>query len=463
MKDRQTSPMNFYNRTFELQVVEEMVDLLKAESTRPQRIINFYGVSGTGKTSLLRWLNREYAHSFLPTSDPSPTMSEQDFLMTLLNEFSNFLRIEIPEIPADLTISPNATMQELKNYTDDLLHGLEKSENPHVLMLFDDYDAWPRHLQEIFEQVVLNVVIKHNCALVVFTSRTNLSFRGQSSLNFYTVYRELGTFTATVIEERYDEYLNIVPYILRITAGLPLCVERLMEQMHENNISTVDEFLEHEREFTKKNYEDIVEERVLQDVKPWTHDTLHILSIPRRFNVKIISYLLPRVPRLAERYHEYANIDYLELIEIFGYLSPWNQSRNGYSIQKIVRQILSYYMQVFRLEEFQRVNELLLTMYEDQIQHDTPKVYDLVEYLYHTRLTIQLEKNGEKKKEEIAQKFSACVQDIFTRFEQQVSAIDCLNELKETIEHDDDLRAYLTEDTKLILEQTLKSSDLAKD
>lgn len=457
---------HFYNRDDEKNFVEK---LLREGSSlnRSQRIINFSGLDGSGKTWFLQWLYHEYQNQkhthccFLKAEDvksPAEVSPEALFKKVLrdLSEDADYTP------PPNLNILEQSTIPELEAHLEHFLRALDESGDRKILLLIDDYEQFPSHLGEMLEKYVLWKMVKCKCALTVLTSRANdvtnrsqFIFQHKGCLRIHTHYRELTNFTYQDVSGQYQEYIKCIPQILRVTAGLPICVEHLIEQVQQRHVKTDSEFMEHEKEFVSLNYESPVKNRVLAEVKPEMQEVICILSIPRRFNIGVMKSLLPKI--MPEKYQQCLDVNYLDLAQSLGDPSLWNLVRNAYSIREPVRRILSYYMALLDTKKFSEINEELLHVYEQQINSPSFKVHEYVEYLYHRLNRTRLSIGAETPRETISQRFFEDVETVFKQCVEKNMSIDELNELRMMLEADQDMWEYLSEATLQFMDQTVRS------
>ena len=447
---------SFQTRELEFSLVENLYSADPTNIIKPQRILNFYGISGSGKTWILQHLWLIYRAKtpclFLTqeTLAQRLSLSARAFLIAVFNDVLAQIR---SFTACDISLPQQASLADFEAALQQVLRFIEKRKQLVILLLCDEYDRWPEPLRHAFEEHILRQFIHVDRIFAILATHLRISFEDQPALSYYTFAHELNAFTCQALEQQYQQYHDIAPYILRITAGLPCCVERLIEQLEQDRITTVSEFLRHEKRFVKNNYDMLLKDHILGELEPHIHDALCVLSIPRRFNIGVMNYLLPEI--LPEVFRKYTESSYLKLIRQLGYTALWNPARNGYSIHISVRRILAYYLKLFDEEAFLRVNSILVNMYKAQLDVSMTNVHELVEYVYHILVHLQL---NPPPSFSLAQEFSQHVKRLF---EQYITAykpdIDDLNALKEMLETDDDLKDYLTRDIQQYMEHILKT------
>lgn len=440
----------FYDRDGEADFVKEML----SSREHAERIINFSGFAGSGKSWLLRWLFHKYQAKIpccLLTAEEiinSSTFKKEELFRKVIEDFSRQSGYRADS----LDFSGRNGMQKFANELENFLTYMHSRGN--ILLLIDDYDAFPSALMSPVESLLLSKLVESSCVLVVLNSQDELMFEHQQNLRLHTDYRELTPFDYESVSGHYQDYLELIPRILHITAGLPICVENMIAALRQHNVTTESEFLKNERQFVRINYERPMSKQVLANIAPEMHEVICALSIPWRFNVGIMRALLPTV--IPGRFDEYTDLDYLDLINSLGYLSRWNPACNGYAIHQTIQRILSYYMALLDLDRFSEINDKLLAIYQAQIETGPFEVHHFVELLYHRLMSIRLS-HRETAQTEIKQAFSVCLKELFAVCLDKSTSLDDPNSLKEMLEVDKDMRDFLTGEIKQWMESAVRS------
>lgn len=424
MTHLETHKTVYYDRNHEVELIEDIVALKRKKNHNLQRIVNFFAISGLGKSALI-------------------------------NKIKNNLQCELLAV----VINSNSSTTKISPLLEKINCHLNTQKNSKLLLLIDDYDKLPLDVQEACENKILNKIIKNPYATAVLTSHASLSYRNQKNLSYYTLFQELKSFTPSVVKKQYQNYVDLIPSILKITAGLPLCVEKAMAYIQERNISTLPEFLRHEKEVITLNYDIVIRNVIAKEIVTDNANLIEIicvLSILRRFNIDLMRYLFPEV---TSPYIKLKDITYMNSIDDMRNLVfvSWTQGRCWYTLRRSVRQILLYYMQNIHLQKVIAINMKLQNFYANKIKEPVPKTHHLVEYFYHTLFAMQLDQKEASSERDIQRKFSANIRRYFTTYKSREPSIDSLNTFKESLENDEDMRDYITEEVQELMEQTLKS------
>jgi hypothetical protein len=452
---------SFYDRQDEIELLESL--LSKENSLLSESIINFHGITGSGKTWLLEWVWCKYESNFpcllFPNSITYPhemLLSKQRAIWFVINSLQEQLATQF-EIPAELLARTNHSLDELESKLNQLFRFID-DQQLRLLILVDDYDTIPSQLKDIIANVLLTRVVRSDNVLALLTSNSSYLFEESNpTLGLNTLHVELETFTQDAIERQHKIYSELSSCILNVTAGLPICVENLIDYLPKHNITTESQFLRHESKVVQYNYHTYVEKHILANTDSVKLQAMIFLSVPRRFNIGIMSSLLPKW--IPSNYQGFTNVDYLGLVQDFKPYAQWNPSRNGYSIQGALRQILQHYYKTKNPENFNTVNSELIEMYESQ-NLTSMSIHSIIELLYHKLLSLQLSSDEvTTPSREVRRKFSEEVGVFYEQYKRDTT-LDELNAFYESVINDKDLRDYLTRNVCNVMKSELMRREL---
>jgi hypothetical protein len=248
---------------------------------------------------------------------------------------------------------------------------------------------------------------------------------------------ELPRFEAETLTSTFPEYEEIMPEILKASGGLPLLTDGFIQELEECKITTAEDFRAQERGLLKRYYRDHVDQMLSEGFNASTRETVLVLALLRRFDVKVLKGILPKV--LAAYYDGYGTADYIELIERLGSWVYW-RIQGGYAVNEAFRMALQGYVRFEKPQLYRKTHIAAEKLYEDLLQQGC-RVDCLVELLYH-RLAL-LESNNKVEPSTIPARLGDWLQE---HLPGSLTTSELIS-LRNCLLQDPDLKDYVSEDS----------------
>lgn len=376
--------VTFVNREAERDLIEDSLRALEDYRNILLRtpIINFYGIDGIGKTSIVQHIEDMCKRGNIHYIRVSANESAQGFSRSIIQQAKRY-PISIDEYYDEYLLQQSITIIK------DLL------KQGAVVMLLDAVDTTN---QELVERIAntLREVVDENKLFVVLTSKKVLSFESERAVG-----RKLTSIALKPFDQKgCDDYLDTIGipldpevrnYIYDWTQGYPLAIEVMTDAIAKQSL---DPRLEADRKpLMAYIFRHVIEERVLAHLKPLIREkyqkTLLLLAIPRRFNVVIMQELVERFEPALKRESSTAYINLSqELIRETGILS-WNMLKAGFSIDTPIRRIYLLKNKIEREERYLEIHRFLAELNKKLADTltGTDHIWYIREYLYHSAFT----------------------------------------------------------------------------
>jgi len=345
----------FVNRQEELQRIDEVCDALQDERRLVRTpIMEFYGIDGIGKTSLLEQVGTLCSHKKLP-----------------------YILEEAPQISS------------FKKSTERLL----EARKPAVVML-DRLDAVnAEQLREI--GFFLNNLIENHRLFIVLASRSMQGFS-----NVRSIARKLKIYHLKPLKTEFcRDYLNGIAgsitqkmrdSILDWTRGYPLAMNVMAEAIIQEHLDP--EVEQDQKTLIRILFEKVIEQNILatvtlDDERERYATLLSLLSLPRRFNLALMQDII----------EEFAPPEYkldggsLAYITLPGAINKatnvlvWDLQRTGYCIDAPVRHLLLLKQRIEQPERYVEMHRFLAQKNESFAQKvsGADHIRYLREFFYH--------------------------------------------------------------------------------
>lgn len=346
-------------RHLEYEHAQEFIANIENELSGCPLLLNIFAPKGFGKLAFLEQIWEDY-ELYLPTSlinvdrFLNPAIANdfvaKDLLKHIISEFGERLPSRNFPLPPDYM---NWTSEE--DLAALLMEGCLRAEEygKVSLILINNYDLMPKEHQHWFQKEILNPAIRSEKVAIVLTSETQLRFTESFELRMRLESRKLNGFDADTISHALPEFEWIAGDIHKFTGGLPKLVGAFTDQLKESHVTTLADFKAHAQELTLNYYPTYVEEGVLADLPTDIQETLFILALLQRFDIKILKKILPDL--IPESYRDYSTPDYLDLIDR---LQPWVEWRRegGYTLNPALQLMLQGYILTIKPDLYHRVS-----------------------------------------------------------------------------------------------------------
>lgn len=432
--------------------IRQFIEDIKNDLAGAPFFLNLFAPKGFGKTMFLEQIWQDYER-VLPASlvcvcdfrkQDDKEVNLRDLLVRITRDFGERLPRRIAPLPSDY--------EELTNerHLAELLVNLVSSAKDYekvTLLLIDDYDLMPKSQRRWFQENIFSPASRTRKIAVVLTSANELRFTESFDLRMRLESRELSSLDPEAISRALPKYERIAGEIHRITGGWPLLTGEFIEQLKASKVATPADFQAHAKELTGKYYRAYVEDRVLADLAPDIRETMLVLALLRRFDVKVLKKILPDL--LPEPYQSYGTADYLDLID---HLRPWVDWRRqgGYVLNPAFRLMLQGYVLTIKPDLYKRVNRVAEVMYRGWLENEH-REHHLIELLYHVLALYRAEKGNAlfPVQDEMSQ---IRVSDELLKYltgdgGPRLQATD-LDSLRNSLEQDPHLKYYVSEEVK---------------
>jgi hypothetical protein len=347
----------FVNREEELKLIEDALDILCGGRLLLRTpIIEFYGVEGIGKTTLLNEIKEKCDNKHV-------SCVWEDLAASSSNHFLN-------------------TVQQLVN---------EKEPEPVVLILDSLDRADEQWLLTITEW--LGELTDNSNFFVILASRKREWFDNNTSIVRKLTIRHLEPFN----RENCDKYLHseginsseIIKEFYQWTRGYPLAMQVMAEFL-----STADFHIgnmQDQAQFIAIMAEKVIDERLLRQVEnaSWYRMMLSLFSVPRRFNLVIMQEIIEQFAPQEGYQNRLAYIPLPNKINQATYVLNWDTQRGGYYVDASIRNIFLLEMKIKAHKDYV-ANHLLLAKINKRLFGEVTgldRVRYLLEYFYHIAIS----------------------------------------------------------------------------
>lgn len=446
--------------------LRKFVEDIKNNLAGAPLFLNLFAPKGFGKTSFLEQMWEEYER-VLPASlvrardflREDASLALDKMLIHIFDQLGERLPRRLAPLPSDYKGWTN--VQQLAEWLLKLVSGAKDYEKV-TLLLIDDYDFISEEQRHWLQEHFLSPASRQGKIAVVLTSETELRFTESFELRMRLECRELTSLDPEAISRALPEYEGIAGEIHKITGGLPLLTEQFIEQLKDLQVKTLPDLKVHAQELTNRYYRAYVEDRILADLASDIRETMLVLSLLRRFDIKVLKKLLPDL--LVEPYQSYGTVDYLDLIDR---LRPWVEWRRqgGYTLNPALRLVLEGYILTIRPDLYKKVNHAAESLYREWLGSEYNEHY-LVELLYHVLAQYRAEVNGLFfVQDEMSQaKVGSELLRFLTENGGHIHDVDSVIALRNSLEQDPDLKNYISENVKREIDRVIleKSKETPK-
>jgi hypothetical protein len=375
---RSYDPTAFVDRQPELEKISRSVRQAIGEARRIEwPVINFWGVTGTGKSWLLQHLHHLYRY---PARVEKPTIAliYGNFSQNK-NELSGNISQSLgrqleQQLPLELEQSDklnSALQQALSGNIHGLVHALLECEAQNfvpVILLDNTELIEPEVWQEIEQQLIEPLVVSGRILFIISGRRYIPRWRR------YEVRRRvqdphdthLQPFSEKSVKELIQnrQYNVEVDILLPLTAGNPRLVDELGRLLH--NSAQGEEI---NRTFIEQRTEQILpvlqqyEQDLLTHVPQNLHDPLRAIIPLRVYRMEALRFMLER--ESAEKYGAWREGDYLRTLRDLDQTEIvwWNKERRAYTTDDIARRIINQRQSLADKEEFVRWHRNAVNLY----------------------------------------------------------------------------------------------------
>jgi len=364
------------NREKERKLITDAITALTSDDQLVETpIVNFFGLPGIGKSRLLdeiisiydpqevRWLK-------LDASEDIPIFSAG-----VLRRIERYCPGAEPPVSLQASLS--------------LLETLLKHSS--LVLLVDNIESTDERQVSLLENI-LEKLILYNNIFIVLASQGELSFHRQRKIQRKLTPSALSLLDRTFSQQYVLTHLPALsePQQARFftwTQGHPLAMEELLQAISEHNNLTDDRV---QPQVLQRLLDALVirhlRERVPQE-QEWFETMLHLLAVPRRFNVIFIRLLVERFA--PESYRLSSSVEYVKLPQKIGQVTgvlQWKRELAGFTLEEPVRTLLLFQLKLQFAERYHALNLFLAELnwqYACETGHMGDRVQYEKEFVYH--------------------------------------------------------------------------------
>ncbi|HEU5381001.1 MAG TPA: ATP-binding protein [Ktedonobacteraceae bacterium] len=372
----------FVNRIPELTTIEEHFNMFFNQKERLAGytpILDFYGVKGIGKTSLLHKFSQKLVETNTRYIEAEFHRDASVLARRLQAQAQKYMPVASAE---------NETQDA---YTQSI-HQLQKllDQGPLVLLL-DAIDTNDQQQIDALEKM-LRELVGYQTLFVLLTSRHQLHFENERK-----VRDKLKTYNVEPFSQEHSYiYLKQLDTSLTVeqcqiifdwTRGYPLAMNKLVEIMH-TGLDITDK--EGQKHIAQQIADQILMQEQLATIPPaeqeWYQNILYLLTIPRSFNLIILQQL---IEHFKPEYKLANSLAYLvlprKIIQATGIIT-WKMALAGFAMDEPVRYILQLNLKINQPQRYKELHAFL-AQYNWQNAIETTnheRTRYLREYLYHS-------------------------------------------------------------------------------
>ncbi len=434
----------FVDRDREMQLIEDSFEILQDKNRLLRNpILEFYGVSGIGKTLLLEKIKERCNITGFPYIWIDLVRKKNTIQNEVISQVKNYL----PENDTQFELSAvNITRVLLK-------------QGP-VIMLFDAIDeVSSEQLLEI--EGLLRDLINDENLFVVLASKTMTEFKNERSIARKLKWFILDALDRSSCEEYLDKWeqhrdppekqinSDVRELIIAWTRGYPLAMNVMIEAINQR--------FDPRTELGKQKILDLLHKRVIdQEIlkgiegewKDTCFTSLRLLSVPRRSNLIIIEELIKKfAPGLSlKRKSSLAYFSLPNELHEATHILSWNLERSGFAVEAPVRYLFLLLYRSSQPQEYFEVQDFLAKLNYQLANEATgqDRARYAREYLYHLAnnpLAVQQDQRISEAVETILKEQPAILQPFFEEFAQDLELKEVLGPYLANVEAAIDQRA----------------------
>ena len=380
----------FVNRVPELTIIEDNFTGFfnqKELNRYYPAVIGFYGVKGIGKTRLLQ----KFTETLLVTNTRYIEAQFHPDVSIFAQRIIGQLQKYMPQIYSD-------NEQQGGTYAQFIQHIKALLDQGPLVLLLDAIDAINESQIEPLE-TMLGELVAYQTLFVVLAGRQRMTFE-----NVRTVRQKLKTYILGPFDQEYSyTYLKQLDASLSLeqcqiifdwTRGYPLAMNEMVKALHDG-LDPMDD--QEQKQIAQRMVDQIVMQDLLARINPdeqaWYQDILHLLAVPRRFNLVLLQQLIERF----EPEHRLANsLAYLvlprKIVQTTGVVK-WDMAKSGYAMDEPIRHILQLNLKMNQPDHYMDLHNFLAQYnWQSASEVDGPeRIRYQREFLYHSACSANTE------------------------------------------------------------------------
>ena len=223
------------------------------------------------------------------------------------------------------------------------------------------------------------------------------------------------------------ENQELINKIYTMTGGLPIPIKEFTEEYEKNQSNDIQVLVgNYYKAYVRKDFLGAFDPEI---------DTFLILALLRKFNVKTMHKIMPKLNE--GDFGDYKTVDYLDLIDR---LRPWVEWRRqgGYAVNPALQLMLRGYVLTMKPDMYEQVHGTMSEMYEKRLQAEFYE-NDLIELLFHDFSTIKV--NSDKSKEKIGERLFERIEQVMKSLQPEEIEFD-VDSFCKLLDQDPDLKEY---------------------
>jgi len=372
---------HFVNREEELRFVEEKFNILLEKNDLIRiPIIEFHGVGGIGKTTMLKKIEKRCHDMHLPSVWADASQGILNFSRDIIQQIQQY-NVQFTPKSEDL---PEQSVYAARALL---------SQGP-MVFLVDSLDA-ANEEQLIWIENMLRELIGDNKLLAILASKRFIPFENAMSIARRLAPSPLRPFD----RDSCMSFINgleqgIEPGIRNIvfewTHGYPLAVNAMVQAIRSNKLDPRKK--QDQRQLLAIMSEQVINRGVFssivqtQDDLKWYQTMLSLFSIPRRFNLSIMQKM---IEKFAPQYKLGSSLAYITLPGRINQITDvlnWNPAKAGFSVEAPIRHMFLMKLKIEEPDTYVMIHSFL-AMTSRRLADEVSggdRVRYLQEYLYHS-------------------------------------------------------------------------------
>lgn len=404
----------FTNRDKEKEWLAEKIRQAQNGISIHQPLVNLWGVSGIGKTWLLKEI--AYLYQFNPEA---ATLAEKPTCSAYF-DFEDRDDLTITEVLLDLTQQFTAVLPEdfLKRQAspeitttdeiDSFVGALQQLAQKVVpILLFDTTEKLSEEFWLLFEQKVLEPLLATNQILVIIAGRqrtprwrrVEVRRRAASSAESRVVAFKDEDIQKQLAKINISVPLELADQLFILSGGSPFLAQQIavfLQQQTDKELGVAD-VTRHKKQL--RNILDEYKAYVLKDIKENRDELLsylEALSVLRFYRTEALRYMIQANHLMANQPTDVQLLTILRELSSMTEVVWWEDSKNGYITAPVLRRIIN---QLWRMEDgetqFIDRHQQALDLYWSWVdQYPENRAIYLVEICYHQASMDQVEHPG---------------------------------------------------------------------
>lgn len=460
----------------EIDMVQDRLGQMAYGGAVVQAILNFIGVVGIGKTSLLYQILEEFQKQKTPVvfvdlgkaEYQKPEEGRLSILTDILQGLSGirislraFLlaksqleemyknqRDEDGNLKDDIAgiRQREEQMESVKNeFTGLLTKWLHRPDFTPLVLLFDNTDRTNSQVMDWLEESVISPLIRTDRVLAVFAGRSPVRWK-RFEVRRRVLQHKLQPFDKGQTSTQIQKYKKLSDKIIGLTFGHPYGNAQVAESVYSletraQETITEENFDTYRVQLMNELTNVLIDRHIMRDVPPELKQALRIISILRHFDVNALRVILTKF--LSPQFGGKGGSYYLSMVArmVETTLVEWDSVRKGYAIDLSVRRMLALHLQLNEQDLYLAINREAINLYKEWIERIAENRSGfIIEYIYHRSNVLKIEnKPQDKIGEELAGELTGYLSRHYVRDVDTAAVMRLCEELKTDTEIEENI------------------------